>query len=146
MILFFLNGFCIFLISNLCIMEKYVSDLIGYYGGDKVCLNENGVPVIVSTLEERINRRVSEITLELNRLKKLYDEYVTKQSVLRNFVRSGESDKLTHNKRERITKTIRENRGILCGIRFYTTQLNREKKMIQKMHPKNMKKKEKEIN
>lgn len=122
-------------------MEKYVSDLIGYYGGDKICLNENGVPVIVSTLEERINRRVSEITRELNRLKKLYDEYVTKQSVLRNFVRSGEADKLTHKKKERITKTIRENRGILCGIRFYTTQLNREKKMIQKMHPKNMKKK-----
>ena len=122
-------------------MEKYISDLIGYYGGDKVCLNENGVPVIISTLEERINRRVSEITLELNRLKKLYDEYITKQSVLRNFVRSGEADKLAHNKKERITKTIRENRGILCGIRFYTTQLNREKKMIQKMHPKNMKKK-----
>ena len=141
MILLFLNGFCILLIYNLCIMEKYISDLIGYYGGDKVCLSENGVPVIVSTLEQRINKRVSEISLELNRINKIYNEYIEKQRVLRNFVRSGEADKLTNNKKERITKTIRENRGILCGIRFYTTQLNREKKMIQRQHPKNMKKK-----
>ena len=123
-------------------MKKYISDLIiGYYGGDKVCLNENGVPVIVSTLEQRINKRVSEISIELNRLKKLYDEYIEKQSVLRNYVRSGEIYKLTKNKQERITKTIRENRGVLCGIRFRTTQLNREKKNLQKQHPKNMKKK-----
>lgn len=127
-------------------MEKYVSDLIGYYGGDKVCLSENGVPVIVSTLEERINRRVSEITLELNRLKKVYDEYMKRQGILRAYVRTGDVNKLTKNKQERIKKTIRENRGILCGIQFYTKQLNHEKKGLQKHHPKNMKKKEKEIN
>lgn len=122
-------------------MEKYVSDLIGYYGGDKVCLNENGSPVIVSCLEERINKRVSEIVLELKRIKKIYDDYQKKQSILRSYVRTGDIYRLTMHKRERIMRTIRENRGILCGIQFYTKQLNHEKKEIQKIHPKNMKKK-----
>ena len=90
---------------------------------------------------EKMDSRVSEISLELNHVNKVYHEYMEKQRNLRAYVKSEDFKEASIYKQKRIKRTIRENRGILCGIQFYTKQLNHEKKSLQRNYPKHMKKK-----
>jgi hypothetical protein len=91
---------------------------------------------------EKTESRLSEISLELNHVIKVYHEYLEKQRNLRMYIKSEDFKKISIYKQERVKRTIRENRGILCGIQFYTKQLNNEKKTLQRSYSENMKKKE----
>lgn len=91
---------------------------------------------------EKIESRLSEFSIELNHVIKVYHEYMKKQRNLRMYIKSEDFKKISVYKQERIKRTIRENRGILCGIQFYTKQLNTEKKNLQRNYSKNLKKKE----
>ena len=90
---------------------------------------------------KNMRSRVSEISLELNHVNKVYHEYMEKQKNLREYVKSEDFKEISVYKQERLKRKIRENRGILCGIQFYTKQLNHEKKSLQRTYAKNMKKK-----
>lgn len=91
---------------------------------------------------EKTESRLSEISNELNQVIKVYHEYMEKQINLRMYIKSEDFKKVSVYKQERIKRTIRENRGILCGIQFYIKQLNTEKKNLQRNYSKNLKKKE----
>lgn len=114
--------------------------LVGYFKGDAFCVDENGVPYLVSTLEERINKRTSEIDHELRHVVKLYQSYIKKQMSTKSLL-GKKVVQLSEWEKRRVQKRIAQNKLILRGMAAYISQLNAEKMVIQKNHPKNMKKK-----
>ena len=114
--------------------------LVGYFKGDAFCIDENGVPYLVSTLEERINKRTSEIDHELRHVVRLYQQYIKKQISTKSLL-GKKVVQLSEWEKRRVQKRIAQNKLILRGMAAYISQLNAEKVIIQKNHPKNMKKK-----
>jgi hypothetical protein len=114
--------------------------LVGYFKGDAFCIDENGVPYLVSTLEERINKRTSEIDHELRHVVRLYQQYIQKQINTKSLL-GKKVVQLSDWEKKRVQKRIAQNKLILRGMATYISQLNAEKVIIQKNHPKNMKKK-----
>ena len=114
--------------------------LVGYFKGDAFCIDENGVPYLVSTLEERINKRTSEIDHELRHVVRLYQQYIQKQINTKSLL-GKKAVQLSEWEKRRVQKHIAQNKLILRGMAAYISQLNAEKVIIQKNHPKNMKKK-----
>ena len=117
--------------------------LVGYFKGDAFCIDENGVPYLVSTLEERINKRTSEIDHELRHVVRLYQQYIKKQISTKSLL-GKKVVQLSEWEKRRVQKRIAQNKLILRGMAAYISQLNAEKVIIQKNHPKNMKKKTEE--
>lgn len=114
--------------------------LVGYFKGDAFCIDENGVPYLESRLEERINRRVSEIDHELIHVVRLYQSYIKKQMNTKSLL-GKKAVQLSEWEKRRVQKHIAQNKLIIRGMAAYISQLNAEKVVIQKNHPKNMKKK-----
>lgn len=114
--------------------------LVGYFKGDAFCIDENGVPYLESTLEERINKRTSEIDHELRHVVRLYQQYIQKQISTKSLL-GKKVVQLSEWEKRRVQKRIAQNKLILRGMATYISQLNAEKMIIQKNHPKNMKKK-----
>lgn len=113
--------------------------IIGYFQGDAFMIDENGNVIIESRLAERINRRVSEINKELNHVTKLYQFYIKKQVRVKELL-GKKAVQLSELEKRHVQRTIEKNRIILRGMATYISKLKSEKSIIQKNHPKNMKK------
>ena len=114
--------------------------LVGYFKDNAVYFDENGVPYLVSTLEERINKRTSEIDHELNHVVKLYQDYIQKQIKTKSLLGKN-AVQLSEWEKRRVQKNISKNKLVLRGLAAYISQLNTEKVILQRNHPKRMKKK-----
>lgn len=122
-------------------MNEFYERLIGFYKNGAVILNEDGTPAVVVDIAGNINRRVAEINRDLKRTKEIQGEYINKQMELREFVKTDEFKNMSWFKQEKVKKKIKENRSIINGIYIFRHHLKHEKSEIQKMHPKNTKKK-----
>lgn len=124
-------------------MNEYYERLIGYYKDGSVVLNDDGTTYVVSDVAGKINRRVAEINRDLKRTKEIQEEYINKQMELKAFVSTDDFKNMSWFKQEKVNKKIKENRIIIRGLYSFRQQLKREKSVIQRNHPKNMKKKSK---
>lgn len=117
-------------------MEK---KLIGYYNGNEVCINENGVPVLIPpSKEEKINKSISSVNWDIRYLTKHLKELIYTQTKLRHEIKTYDNY-LTEKQENKIKKQIFKNRIIINGLATYIGMLKHEKNELNKIHPKRMK-------